>query len=96
VCEVEVVPVFSSLAESAILRLANRAKSGDFVFTSIGFGLKMSPGDFVFLWPDKYKSHQITLDSLFFSSSPLTAGGGRPEPILTVRAYLIVCTSIAD
>jgi len=86
VCDVDIKPVFSSLIKSLIPRLT-RKKSGDFLFTPLGFKLKMSPGDFVFLGPQKFISHQITLDSLFFS---------RPKPRPLIRAYLIVCTRIID
>lgn len=78
VCDVDTKPVFSSPI---------RKKSSDFLFTPLGFKLKMSPGDFVFLGPQKFISHQITLDSLFFS---------RPKPKPVIRAYLIVCTGIID
>jgi len=87
VCNVSVQPVFSPPISSPIPQLAAREKSREFLFTSCRFGLKMSPGDFVFLGPEKYEEHQITLASLFFSRVG-------PEP--AVRTYLIVCTRIVD
>jgi hypothetical protein len=87
VCNVDIQPVFSPPARSPIAQLAAREKSREFVFTSAGFKLKMSPGDFVFLGPGKYISRRITLASLFFS---------RPEPRPVVRTYLIICTRIID
>jgi hypothetical protein len=87
VCKVNAMPVFPSPITSPIPQLAERAKSNEFLFTSAGFYLKMSPGDFVLLGPDKYISHQITLGSLFFS---------RPKPKPTVRLFLIICTRIID
>lgn len=87
VCEVNAQPVFPSPITSPIPQLAARAKSAEFLFTSAGFGLKMSPGDFVFLGPGKYIGHQITLGSLFFS---------RPGHKPAVRMFLLVCTRIID
>ncbi len=86
VYNVNAQPVFPSPIRSAIPQLAAREKSGEFLFTSAGFGLKMSPGDFVFLGPEKY-TDQITLAGLFFS---------RNERKPVVRTYLIVCTRIND
>ncbi|MEE9370761.1 MAG: hypothetical protein V3W45_04740, partial [Sedimentisphaerales bacterium] len=86
VCDVNFLPVFTPRLSSAIPQLAARAKMKEFLFTPVGFGLKMSPGDFVFLWPRKYSKDQITLSSLFFS---------RPKshkPV--VRAYLFVCAMV--
>ncbi|MBN1392444.1 MAG: hypothetical protein JW947_06530 [Sedimentisphaerales bacterium] len=87
VCKVTALPVFPSLMTSPIPQLAEQAKSAEFLFTSAGFSLKMSPGDFVLLGPQKYIGHQITLGSLFFS---------RPKPRPTVRLFLIICTRIID
>ena len=85
VCNVDVQPVFSSPIRSSIPQLAARAKSGEFLFAVAGFRLKMSPGDFVFLGPEKYSSDQITLAGLFFSGPGL-----RP----VVRTFLLVCNRI--
>lgn len=87
ICEVDIKPVFPSLIRTSIPQLAAREKSGEFLFTSAGFKLKMNPGDFVLLGPQKYISHQITLGGLFFS---------RPEPKPVVRVFLFVCTGIID
>ncbi len=87
VCYVNAQPVFPSPITSPIPQLAAQAKSAEFLFTSAGFYMKMSPGDFVLLGPDKYIGHQITLGSLFFS---------RPKPKPTVRLFLIICTGIIN
>ena len=87
VCKVNALPVFPSPITSPIPQLAAQAKSAEFLFTSAGFCLKMSPGDFVLLGPEKYIGHQITLGSLFFS---------RPKPKPTVRMFLLICTRIID
>lgn len=85
VCNVDVQPVFSLPVRSSIPQLAAREKLGEFLFDAAGFRLKMSPGNFVFLGPEKYSSDQITLGSLFFS---------RPGPRPVVRTFLFVCTRI--
>lgn len=87
VCKVNALPVFPSLITGPIPQLNEHAKVNEFLFTSTGFNLKMSPGDFVLLGPDKYISHQITLGSLLFS---------KPKPIPTIRIFLLVCTGIID
>jgi len=87
VCKVNAQPVFPSPIQSPIPQLAAQAKSAEFLFTSAGFSLKMSPGDFILLGPEKYIDHQITLGSLFFS---------RPGRKPTVRMFLLVCTRIID
>jgi hypothetical protein len=87
VCIVNAQPVFSPPITSPIPQLAEREKANEFLFTSAGFHLKMSPGDFVLLGPEKYLGHQITLGSLFFSRL-------KPEP--TIRMFLIICIRIID
>jgi hypothetical protein len=85
VCNVSATPVFTP--PTLIPQLAGRAKSNEFFFTSAGFYLKMSPGDFVLLGPEKYIDNQITLGSLFFSN---------PKPKPTIRMFLLICTRIID
>jgi hypothetical protein len=87
VCNVNAQPVFTPPITSLVPQLAEREKSAEFLFTSAGFRLKMSPGDFVLLGPEKYIGHQITLGSLFFS---------RPKPKPTVRMFLLICVRIID
>ena len=84
---VNIQPVFTPLIKNPIPQLAAREKSGELLFTSAGFELKMSPGDFVLLGPEKYISHQTTLAGLFFSKA-------RRKP--AVRIFLLVCTRIND
>ena len=99
VCRMSAVPVFSPPRRSSIPLLAAREKSGEFRFTSAGFSLKMSPGDFVLLGPEKYDSGQVTLGSLFFSKpegslffSELERKGPELKP--AVRLFLLVCTGM--
>ena len=87
VCRISFQPVFSSLGGKGVWPLDVRESGGDFLFESIGFELKMSPGDFIFLGPKEYVSHQITLGSLFFSKP-----GRKP----VARTFLLLCTGIVD
>jgi len=101
VCKTDVLPVFTPPRRSTIPLLAARDKSGEFRFTSTGFSLKMSPGDFVFLGPETYIDDQITLGGLFFSKpqgSLFFSALERklPEHKPAVRVFLLVCTSITD
>lgn len=86
-CTVNARPVFTLPINTSIPQLAAQAKSAEINFASAGFYLKMSPGDFILLGPERYIDNQITLDSLFFS---------RPGRIPTVRMFLVICTRIVD
>ncbi len=101
VCKMSAMPVFSPPIGSSIPELVYRAKAGEFHFSSVGFGLKMSPGDLVVLGPEKYIDDQITLDSLFFSRSQGSLFFSRterkpPERKPAVRIFLFLCTGIND
>jgi len=85
VCDVTFLPVFVPLLSSSIPQLAAQVKMKDFDFEPVGFGLKMSPGDFIFLGPGKYSGEQVTLSGLFFS---------RPKRKLVIRTYLFVCVRV--
>ncbi len=67
--------------------MQDAAKLNDIVFDCCGFNLQMSPGDFIFLSPDKYAGHHNSLGSLFFSRP-----GIRPIAL----AFLIVCTGVSE
>ena len=97
VCDLVAYPVFSPPTESAIPQLDTIGKLREFPFTSAAFGLKMSPGDFVFLAPKEYVGDQTELGGLFFSNP---RGGlffsktEAPEYKPAVRIFLLVCTGI--
>ena len=100
VCDVTVCPAFSLPAiGSSIPQLAARAKLREFPFNSASFGVRMSPGDFAFLGPERYISDQTTLSGLFFSKPKgslffsATERKG-PEHKPAVRIFLLVCTAI--
>jgi len=90
-------PVFSPPMQGAIPQLKAVGKLREFPFTCAAFGLKMSPGDFIFLAPKEYISDQTALGGLFFSNP---RGGlffsktKAPEYKPAVRIFLLVCTGI--
>lgn len=97
VCDLVGYPVFSPPTDRMIPQLKERGKLREFAFTSAAFGLKMSPGDFVFLAPKEYIADQAELCGLFFSNP---RGGlffsktKSPEYKPAVRIFLLVCTGI--
>jgi hypothetical protein len=97
VCDLVAYPVFSPPMQSTIPQLDARGKLREFPFTCAAFGLKMSPGDFVFLAPKEYISDQTALGGLFFSNP---RGGlffsktKSPEYKPAIRIFLLVCTGI--
>jgi hypothetical protein len=99
VCKVSVLPIFSPLRQRSIPLLQGRVKTSEFLFTSAGFNLKMSPGDFVLLGPEKYDISLKTLDSLLFSKPEGSLFFNEldrkaPELKPAVRLFLLACTSI--
>jgi hypothetical protein len=97
VCNLVAYPVFTPPEQGAIPELKAIEQSHEFPFTCAAFGLKMSPGDFVFLAPKEYIGDQTTLGGLFFGNPK----GGlffsktkSPEYKPAVRIYLLVCTGI--
>jgi len=104
VCKVNAQPVFLPPMKSPIPQLAAREKTSKVFFTCCRFGAKMSPGDLVFLGPEKYISHQMTLGSLFFSKPEgslflkKTEGSQPTKAKLkpAVRTFLLICTRIND
>jgi len=85
VCGFNAVPVSAPRRRYSIRQSVDHGQTSEFVFGSTGFGLKMSPGDFIILGPKKYISHQITLGSLFFSKT---------GPKSVVRIFLVICTGM--
>jgi hypothetical protein len=99
VCKMSVMPVFSPPRRRSIPLLTTREKSGEFTFSSVGFSLRMGPGDFVLLGPDKYDNSLITLGSLLFSKPEGSLFFGRlehkaPERKPAIRLLLLVCTGM--
>ena len=101
VCEVTAYPVYSLPTQSAIPQLQAQMKRREFPFTCAALGLRMSPGDFVFLAPKEYISDQTSLAGLFFSNvqgrmffNP--AKSKVPERKPAVRVFLLACARIDD
>ncbi|MHC4431556.1 MAG: hypothetical protein ACYTBS_06920, partial [Planctomycetota bacterium] len=101
VCEVTAYPVYSLPTQSAIPEIQAQMKRREFPFTCAAFGLRMSPGNFVFLAPKEYDSDQTSLAGLFFSNvqgrmffNP--AKSKVPERKQAVRVFLLACARIDD
>lgn len=99
VCSVSVLPVFSPLRRGFLAPLSRHEKPEDILFTATGFSLKMSPGDFVLVGPEKYNNSLTTLGGLFFSKpegslffSELERKPPEHKPAL--RLFLLVCTGV--
>lgn len=99
VCAVSILPVFSPLKQSSLPLFSRREKPDDILFTATGFSLKMSPGDFVLVGPDKYNDSLTTLGGLFFSKPEGSLFFSElerkmPEQKPALRLFLLVCTGI--
>jgi hypothetical protein len=87
VCNVSFTPVSPSPLKQLTTKSSDSSESNDTFFESCSFSLKMSPGDFIYLRPLQYISHQNSLGSFFFSRA-----AARPY----VVSFLIICTQISD
>ncbi len=104
VCELTAYPVFTVPASSSIPELSARAKSREFSFLSAAFGLRMSPGDFIMLGPEKNNlptAGQTTLDGLFFSNPqgslfPGTTERTAPKLKPAIRVFLLTCVGMSN
>jgi len=85
--QISATPLYKPLLTSRIPQMVQFEESGRYPFQSAGFTLKMGPGDFVLLGPEKYIEHQKSLGSLLFSIP-------RKKPV--VRVFLFVCSNIVD
>ena len=97
VCDLVAYPVFSPPTKSAVPQLDARGKLYEFPFTGAAFGLKMSPGVFVFLVPKEYINDRTSLSGMFFNSPQASLFFSKtkvPEYKPAVRIFLLVCTGI--
>jgi hypothetical protein len=99
VCSLTAWPVFSPPIRSPVPQLAARARLRELPFDCAGFGLKMSPGDFVILGPEKYISDQMALGGLFFNKPEGSlffseTDSESPQLKPAVKIFLLVCTGI--
>jgi len=99
VCNVVAYPVFLPPMGTGVPQLAERAKLREFHFSPAAFGLKMGPGDFVVLGPEKYVSDQTELGGLFFSNPEgrmFFSETERKPPVRkpAIRIFLLACRGI--
>lgn len=80
------VPVYPSRFDASIPTIDD-PDSKDTFFRSCQFSLQMSPGDFIFIKPNKFTDHHNSLDGLFFC---------RRAAIPYVTALMITCASVSD
>jgi len=97
-CSLLVYPVFVPPAAGTLSPLESLARHREVKFTAAGFGLRMAPGGFVLLGPQKYLTDTTMLPGLFFSlPQPVlffTDDTVRAEPKAAVRFILLVCTAV--
>ncbi len=95
-CNVIAEPAFSLPIRSPIPDLSKLAQRHEFIFAPVAFGLKMSPGDFVLLGPDRYISDQNTLSGLFFNKPRSSFFFSETELKPAIRIFILVCSVISD
>lgn len=83
-CRLSVVPAFPQ-RNSGNPSVSEFDISDDVIFSSVGFHIRISPGDFILIGPREYIPHQYTLPAVLFCSQ-------KPEPV--VRIFLILCKQI--
>ena len=97
VCQIIAYPAFTVPMASAEGPMAEFAKRQEVEFKAAGFGLKMSPDEFIVFGPSKYVSERVSLGGLFFTNldgTIFTATGKRPMRKTSVRIFVLVCTAI--
>lgn len=96
-CRLIGYPTFTLPMASAEGPMGEFAQRKQVEFKAAGFGLKMSPDEFLVLGPRKYISERATLGGLFFTNLDGTvfmARGERPARKISVRLFVIVCTGV--
>ena len=96
---VTIFPIFTIMSSNAISQLNQIEKERDFPFTSAALRLDMTPGDFIFLAPERLIIDQSTLCGLFFGNpfgSIFLDFNDRkpPERKPTVRVYVLTCVGL--
>lgn len=90
-------PTFTLPIAAAKGPMGEFARRQEVEFKAAGFGLKMSPDEFLVLGPRKYISERTTLGGLFFTNldgTLFTERGKRPAIKISVRLFVIVCTGV--
>jgi len=84
--QLDAQPAFLVKVRNVLSPLDTLEKADSVFFKSLGFSVKMSPGDFFLLGPKEHRAEQVTLDGLFFS---------RAKPKKIIRTYLFVCRNMS-
>lgn len=97
--KVTIFPIFTLMSTNTIPQFSLLDKLQDFPFTSAALQLNMTPGDFIFLAPERYITDQTTLAGLFFSNpygSMFYNFEERkpPERKPSIRVYLLTCIGL--
>lgn len=100
-CSIIAEPAFSIPIDGSVPDLAERMQRREFTFAPLTFGLRMSPGDFILLGPERYISDQSALGGLFFSKPKGSLFFGEtllkpPERKPSVRVFILAYSSIGD
>jgi len=96
-CQLVAYSAFTVPATAAEGPMAEFAKQQEVEFKAAGFGVKMSPDEYVVLAPSKYVNERALLGGLFFTNfdgTVFAARGKRPERKVSVRIFVLVCTAI--
>jgi hypothetical protein len=96
---VTILPIFTRMRTNTIPEYSLVEKMHDFVFTPAALRLDMTPGDFIFLAPERLITDQSTLCGLFFSnpygSMFINPKDSKPlEHKETVRVYVLTCVGL--
>jgi hypothetical protein len=90
-------PTFTLPAASTEGPMGEFAKKQEVEFKAAGFGLKMSPDEYLVFGPRKYISERATLGGLFFTNldgTMFAERNKRPARKISVRLFVIVCTGV--
>jgi len=88
VCKMTIQLVYKPKRQRPLSRLTHKTNYvEELPFEAVAFEFKASPGDFVLLKPEEFRSQWTTLGGLFF-----TEPGSSPA----VRTYLLVCRGVND
>jgi hypothetical protein len=97
--EIVAYPMVTVASHKGIEKLKELASRYEVAFMSSSFSVRIRPGDVFLLGPEEFYGDMTTLGGLFFTNprgrvfAPSRLGG-LPTHKQTVRAYVILCTSI--
>ena len=96
---VTMFPIFTLMSTNTIPQFSLLDKLQDFPFTSAALQLNMTPGDFIFLAPERNINDQTTLAGIFFSNPEGSMffnfeQNKPPERKPSIRVYLFTCVGM--